>query len=86
MNPFNKSAKPVRVIEHPIRGGWTLCLAEHEATDEHCFCWWKKEDQRAATEFAEQHYASVEAPAPKLTKSGLAHALHTIATHLRLHP
>ena len=60
MNPFNKSAKPVRVIEHTIRGGWTLCLAEHEATDEHCFCWWPADAKREAIALANEHYETVE--------------------------
>ena len=60
MNPFNKSAKPVRVIEHPIRGGWTLCLAEHEATDEHCFFWAPPNPRREPTALAIDHYDTVE--------------------------
>lgn len=78
-----KSPDPVCVIEHPIRGGWTLCLAHHEATDKNCFCWWAATDKRKAIEFADQHYANVIAPPPPLTKPGLCHSLRSIATHLR---
>lgn len=71
-----QSPEIVHVIQHPIKGGWSLVI-EGEPSSE-CFCHWPEEALGAAVTYASQHFARVVVPPPPAPAPLIGKALRAL--------